>query len=396
MAGPNRLRWLLVFSLIVAGCGEKKSPPPKAAAPPKAAEKKTPDPDENADFVTGIQTEPFGEIEGTEITRYLLTNKNGVKVSLLNYGATVQSIEVPDKAGKFANIVLGYPNLEGYLGDKSYFGGIVGRYAGRIGSGKFKLGDKEYTLAVNDGPNHLHGGKKGFSMVPWVAKALPAEPGKGAAVEMTYQSKDGEENYPGALKVVVVYTLTDNNELKIDYSATTDKTTVLNLTNHAYWNLAGAGSRDILDHSLMLKCSKYLPGDEHLLVTGEIKDVKGTPFDFTTATKIGARIGDVKGGYDHCLVVDNPSSGSPVSMVKVHDPQSGRVMEISTTEPGVQFYTGNFLDGSPGSGGFAKHGAFCLECQHFPDSPNKPDFPSTVLEPGKVYTQTTIHKFSVE
>lgn len=393
MAVMNRLCWLVAFSVFLAGCGEKKVPP--KSVPPAA--KKAVEPEEDADFVTGVQTEPFGDLpDGTAIKRYLLTNKNGVKVALLNYGAIVQSIETPDKAGKFANITLGYPTIEGYLGDTSYFGGIVGRYAGRIGKGKFTLDGKEYTLAVNDGPNHLHGGKKGFSMQPWVAKVLPTEKGKGSAVEMTYQSKENEEGFPGSVKVVVVYTLTDDNELKIDYTATSDKPTPVNLTNHAYWNLAGAGSRDILDHSLTLNCSKYLPGDDHLLVTGEIKDVKGTPMDFTAPAKIGARIGEVKGGYDHCYVVDGASGGTPVQVAKVHDPQSGRSLQILSTEPGVQFYTGNFLDGKPGSGGFAQYGGFCLECQHFPDSPNKPEFPSTLLEPGKVYTQTTIHKFSVE
>ena len=212
---------------------------------------------------------------------------------------------------------------------------------------------------------------------------------------MTYGSKDAEEGYPGNVKATVVYTLTNDNELRIDFSATTDKATPINLTSHAYWNLAGAGTRDVLEHVVQLNCSRYLPVDNHLLATGEIKDVKGRPFDFTTPTKIGARIKEVGDGYDHCYVV-NDTSGTPVLAAKVHDPQSGRMMEVRTTEPGVQFYTGNFLSGTPASGGFKKHTAFCLECQHFPDSPNRPEFPSTILEPGKVYRQTTIHKFSVE
>ena len=347
-----------------------------------------------------VSQEEYGEADGKKVSRFTLTNANGLSVVILSYGGVVQSIEVPDRDGKFENVTLGFDDLEGYTGKDPYFGSLVGRYANRIAGGKFTLGGKEYTLATNNGPNHLHGGNKGFADVVWDARPLPVEKARGNAVgvELKYRSADGEEGYPGALGVTVVYTLNDENELTIHYAATSNQPTPVNLTNHCYWNLAGVrpgkADDDILDHVLMLNCPKYLPVDDTLIPTGELKSVKGTPMDFTEPKKIGARIDQVEGGYDHCYVI---AEGDGLQLAaRVRDPDSGRVMEILTTEPGVQFYTGNFLDGSQANGGFKKHQGFCLECQHFPNSPNEPDFPDTILKPGEVYKQTTVHRFAVE
>ena len=276
-----------------------------------------------------------------------------------------------------------------------YFGGVCGRYANRIKHGKFSLDGTEYQLATNNGDHHLHGGKEHFMRKLW--KAEPFQADKVAGVKMTYVSPDNEENFPGTLTSVVTYTLNDNNELTIEYAATTDKPTILNLTNHAYWNLAGANGGLVLDHDLTLFCDKYLPVDESSIPTGELAPVAGTCMDFLKAEKIGARIDQTVnggGGYDHCFVV-NGKIGELRPTAKIVDPKSGRVMEIATTEPGVQFYTGNHLKGTPETGNAPKHGAFCLETQHFPDSPNHPDFPTTRLNPGETYTQKTVHKFSV-
>ena len=346
-----------------------------------------------------IQQEPFGSADGQDVIRYVLSNDNGVRVAILSYGGIVQSVDVPDRTGESANIVLGFDSLEGYTGKDPYFGAICGRYSNRIAKGRFTLNGKEYTLATNNGPNHLHGGIKGFNEVVWQSRPLSKQAAGADAVgvELNYTSRDGEEGYPGALKVTVVYTLNNKNELKIEYTATSDKPTPINLTNHSYWNLAGASpgeARDVLEHVLMLNCDKYLPVDETLIPTGELKSVEGTPMDFTEPHPIGSRIERVAGGYDHCYVIN----GKPDELrlaARVYEPASGRVMEVRTTEPGVQFYTGNFLNGSQAEGGFEKHEGFCLECQHFPDSPNQPEFPNTILEPGRVYKQTTVHTFSV-
>jgi aldose 1-epimerase len=343
---------------------------------------------------------PFGKTkDGQEVTVFTLANGRGMLVRLIDYGATVISVETNDKSGKAANITLGFPSLAGYLERHPYFGSTVGRYANRIANGKFKLDGKEYTLATNNAPNHLHGGVKGFDAVLW--KAEPASAADSCGVKFSYTSPDGEEGFPGTLKVTATYTLTLNNELRIDYEATTDKPTVLNLTNHCYWNLAGAGSGTILKHDLMLSADEYLPIDETSIPTGKPATVKGTPFDFTSLHAIGERIDAVKKdphktrGYDHCFVVrGEPGKLRPAAKVK--DPASGRVMEISTTEPGVQLYCGNFLGGGAGEGGFKQHEAFCLETQHYPDAPNQPQFPSTVLRPGETFRSTTVHKFSVE
>jgi len=347
-----------------------------------------------------ISRHPFGHIpDGTGVDAFTLRNANGVEVQILNYGGIVTSFKVPDKDGKFGDIVLGYDNLEGYLQKSPYFGALVGRYGNRIAKGKFTLDGKEYTLAVNNGPNALHGGLKGFDKVIWNAKVRASPEGPG--LELEYTSKDGEEGYPGNLKVTAVYTLTHDNSLKLEYTATTDKDTVVNLTQHSYFNLAGRG--DVLNHVVAINTDKFLPVDETMIPTGEIKSVAGTPFDFRKPTAIGARINDddeqlkLAKGYDHCYVFTKPI-GELTKMARITEPTSGRVLEIFSTDPGLQFYTGNHLDGSTiGKGGwkYEPRNAFCMEPQHFPDSPNKPQFPSVVLKPGQVYQHTVEYKFSV-
>lgn len=341
-----------------------------------------------------IQKESFGQTpEGKKIDLYTLTNPSGLKVRIMNYGAVLVSLEVPDRDGKLADITLGYDSLEGYIKASPYFGAIVGRYANRIAKGKFTLNGVEYQLATNNGENHLHGGVKGFDKVVWNAREVETKEGVG--VKLTYLSKDGEEGYPGNLTCTVIYTLTKNNELKINYEAETDKATPINLTHHSYFNLAGQGRCDILGHELMLNADRYTPVDESLIPTGEIKGVKDSSMDFTHPMPIGSRIDQVPGGYDHNYVL-NSGGGWLRLAAKVYEPTSGRVMEIYTTEPGSQFYSGNFLDGSiTGKSGklYNKHYAFCLETQHFPDSPNKPNFPSVILKPGEKYMQVTVYKF---
>ncbi|TXT22412.1 MAG: aldose 1-epimerase [Planctomycetota bacterium] len=343
-----------------------------------------------------VTSELFGKNDkGDDVVRYNLQNSHGMKVSVLNLGAIITSVEVPDRDGKFANVTLNFPDVTSYLVNAPYFGGVCGRYANRIAKGKFTLDSMEYELEVNNGPNHLHGGKVGLMKRIWKSEGFQNDEAVG--VNLWYISPDGEEGYPGKVRFGVAYSLNDQNELRIEYQAETDKPTVLNVTNHAYWNLAGVPDGSILDHELTLCCSKYLPVDETSIPTGELVDVAGTPMDFLKPEKIGARIDQTVnggGGYDHCYVVDGqPGKLRPAA--KIVEPQSGRVMEISTTEPGIQFYTGNFLDGTPATGNAAKHGAFCLETQHFPDSPNRPEFPTTRLNPGESYQQTTVHKFSV-
>ncbi len=340
----------------------------------------------------------FGKTpDGTPVELYVLKN-GALMVKVMTYGAIVTEIIAPDRDGKEGDVVLGFDNLEGYLGGHPYFGAAVGRFANRIAGAKFSLDGKDYTLAVNNGPNSLHGGTKGFDKVVWKAEEVP---GPDPAVRFTYHSPDGEEGYPGNLDVAVTYTVTKANELRIDYKATTDKATPVNLTNHSYFNLGGPASGTILDHELTLAADKYTPANETLVPTGELAPVAGTPLDFTKATPIGRRIKDIKAepvGYDHNFVLRGDGS-KPAFAARVRDPKSGRVLEVFTTEPGIQFYTGNFLDGSnKGKGGVAykQHGAFCLEAQHFPDSVNQPNFPSTILRPGQVYTQTTVYRFSSE
>jgi len=355
----------------------------------------------NAKLFTGkeickmdIQKEPFGTTtDGKKADLYTLTNPNGLIAKITNYGGIVTELHVPDTKGDLTDIVSGYESLDKYIGNSPYFGALIGRYGNRIADGKFTLKGKEYTLAKNENNiNHLHGGVKGFDKVVWDAE--PMETNDGPALKLTYLSPDGEEGYPGDLSCTVVYTLTNDNELKITYEAQTDKPTVLNLTHHSYFNLAGHDSGDILGHELMLNADSYTPVDDKLIPTGQIKPVAETPMDFTSPQTIGARIGQVKGGYDHNYVL-NKSDDSLTLAARVYEPATGRVMEVYTTEPGIQFYSGNFLDGSnKGKGAvYNKHNAFCLETQHFPDSPNKPDFPSVVLEPSEKYTQVAVYKF---
>ena len=363
----------------------------------------------NADGFTGaagISSEPFGEADGQPVDLYTLTNANGMEVKIMTYGGIIQSIRVPDRNGTMANVTLGYATLDEYLaaGNPSYFGCITGRYANRIARGTFVLGDQTYRLALNNGENSLHGGKKGFDKQVWAAEEVTG--GDGVGLKLSRTSPDGEEGYPGNLAVDVTFTLTDDNELKFDYHATTDKTTVLNLTNHSYWNLAGDGVGSINDHQLQLMASNYTPVSATLIPTGEIAPVAGTPLDFTTPHAIGERVRDnfeqlVFGrGYDHNFVLDRPSPDDTTMMLaaRVVEPTSGRTLEISTTEPGIQFYSGNFLDATLiGAAGkmYRQGDGFALETQHFPDSPNHPNFPSTVLEPGQEFNSTTVYAFSV-
>ena len=359
-------------------------------------------------FVSGLQAEAkskmqkqsFGKTEdGQPVDLYILTNKNGVEAAITNYGGTVVSLKVADRNGKFEDVVLGYDNLDGYATGKAYIGATVGRYANRIAHAKFTLDDTTYTLAKNDGDNHLHGG---FNKRVWTAKDVSSSAGQ--ALELTYLSKDGEEGFPGNLPVKVVYTLTDQNELRIDYTATTDKDTVLNLTNHAYFNLAGQGNGDILQQQVMIQADRFTPIDATSIPTGELRSVKGTPFDFTNSTAIGARIDQddqqlkLGRGYDHNWVLNNGTPGSLFLAAQAYDQHSGRVLEVLTTEPGIQLYTGNFLDGIHGKDDkvYNRRYAFCLETQHFPDSPNHPNFPSAELKPGQHFQSTTVYKFSTK
>jgi len=350
-----------------------------------------------------IEKQSFGKTEdGTAVDLYTLTNANGMEIQITNYGATVTSIVVPDKYGNMGDVVLGHDNLDGYVEKSPYFGCIVGRYGNRIAKGKFTLNGKNYALATNNEPNHLHGGVKGFDKVVWTAKEIKGEDTVG--LELTYLSKDGEEGYPGNLSVKVIYTLTNENALRIDYEATTDQPTVCNLTNHTYFNLKDAGASPILDHELMLDADNITPVDATLIPTGKLQPVAGTPFDFKTPTAIGARINaddeQIKFGlgYDHNFVL-NGIAGELRLAGKLMESSIGRVVEVWTTEPGIQFYSGNFLDGTifgkNNTVYLYRHG-LCLETQHYPDSPNQPNFPSTVLNPGEVYQTTTVYKFLVE
>jgi aldose 1-epimerase len=348
-----------------------------------------------------VQKAPFGQTkEGAPVEIYTLTNGKGMVAKVMTYGATLTELLVPDKTGTSANVVLGFDKLEPYLAGVPYFGATVGRIGNRIAKGTFTLDGKAYRLATNNGPNHLHGGVKGFDKVVWKAEVVASKVGQ--AVKFSYRSPDGEEGYPGNLDVTVVYTLTDANELHLDYTATTDKATPVNLTNHSYFNLAGEGTGTILDHVMMINADQMTPVDDTLIPTGTLERVKGTVFDFTTPTAIGARIAKVPiappVGYDHNYVINTQTGGGgqPALAARVVEPKSGRTMEVRTTEPGVQFYSGNFLDGTLRNRKgvpYQKHAAFCLETQHFPDSINHPNFPSTILRPGQTYRTTTVYAF---
>ncbi len=344
-----------------------------------------------------LETADFGAVDGRPVKLFILTNDTGAQVSITEYGGIVVSLNVPDRNGSLGDVVLGYDNLESYVADTPYFGAITGRYANRIAEGRFEIDGTAYQLPVNNPPNSLHGGNKGFDKVVW--EGTPAA--SGDSVEFAYTSADGEEGYPGQLEAKVTYTWTDDNELRIRYEARTDKPTVLNLTNHSYFNLKDGGESSILQHEMSINADRFTPIDENLIPTGELAAVDGTPLDFREATPIGARIEDENeqlgfgAGYDHNYVVGREAEGLALAAT-VHDPSTGRTMDVRTEEPGIQFYSGNFLDGHHlGKGGVAyeHRSGFCLETQHFPDSPNQPDFPSTVLRPGETYSTSTVYKF---
>jgi len=375
---------LLVMLLAVAGaCTPVKQPAP-----------------ETQSYENGIKRSVFGKMpDGQEVHLYTLTNPNGMQVAITNYGGRIVSILAPDRNGKMADVVLGFDNLPDYMKYNTYFGALVGRYANRIGGAKFTLDGKVYPLPVNNGPNSLHGGIKGFDKRVWTAKEIP---GDEPALELTYLSKDGEEGYPGNLQATVVYTLTKDNGVNIDYSATTDKDTVVNLTNHSYFNLAGEGNGDILKTVLWINSDEITPVDATQIPTGKVMKVDGTPFDFRKPAPIGARINEdnqqLKNGkgYDINYILDRKGPGLELA-ARAYDPESGRELEVYTTEPGIQLYSGNFLDGSVhGKGGVAygPRSAFCLETQHYPDSPNQPGFPTTELKPGQTFHQVTVFKFT--
>jgi len=357
-----------------------------------------------AQSAKNIDMQPFGKTpDGHEVSLYTLKNQSGAEVKIINYGGTITSIKVKDRHGKFDDVVLGFDNLDGYVSktNKSYFGALIGRYANRIAHGTFVLDGHQYHIPINDGSNALHGGLRGFDKVVWDAKDVSTA--RAPELELHYLSRDGEEGFPGNLSVTVRYSLTGQNDLRIDYSATTDKDTVLNLTNHSYFNLAGPGSGDILKHKLTLAADRFTPINSALTPTGAIESVAGTPLDFRKPTAIGARINQddpqlkFAKGYDHNFVLNHSGEG-PGLAATVEEPHSGRVLEVFTTQPGIQIYSGNFLNGSVrGIGGVYKfRSALCLETQHFPDSPNHPNFPSVVLRPGEQFHQTTIFRFSTE
>ncbi|MBT1703586.1 aldose epimerase family protein [Chryseosolibacter indicus] len=385
----NKINAFLLLTILIISCNPKKEVNTET---------------KQADSLTtrgSVESAPFGTMpDGTQVSVFTLTNSNGVKMKVINYGGIITSLSVPDKNNKIEDIVLGFDELDGYLKDSPFFGALIGRYGNRIAKGKFTLDGKSYSLAVNNGANHLHGGNKGFDKVFWNIKKDSTD--NGVAIKLSYTSKDMEEGYPGNLQAEVTYTLTDNNELQIDYKATTDKKTVVNLTQHTYFNLTG-GKQDILSHHLLLNADRFLPVDKTLIPTGELKPVSNTPFDFTKSQIIGSRISNndeqlkIAGGYDHCWVLNKATDGLN-TVGTLYDSISGREVTVYTTEPGVQFYSGNFLDGSiTGKSGvvYNKRYGLCLETQHFPDSPNKPEFPSVVLNPGETYTSQTVYKFSV-
>lgn len=345
---------------------------------------------------------PFGVTpDGQQVSLYTFSNPSGMEARVIDYGGIIVSLRVPDSAGQLDDVVLGFDSLEGYVAEHPYFGALIGRYGNRIANGSFTIDGETYQLPINNGPNSLHGGNRGFDKVVW--RAEPFENERGRGIILRYTSPDGEEGYPGTLEARVTYTLTDDNELVFDYHATTDRATPVNLTQHSYFNLAGNGAGTILDHEIEINASRFTPVDSDLIPVGELRPVSGTPFDFSAPAAIGSRIDAddeqlrFAGGYDHNFVIDRGEEDSLVLAARVQETTSGRVMEVLTTEPGVQFYTGNFLDGSlSGKGGavYEQRTGFCLETQHFPDSPNQPEFPSTILRPGEEYRSSTVFRFS--
>jgi aldose 1-epimerase len=381
---------IVVLSIFTINCNPKK-------------EVQTPVDDTKTEVAKGsISVSPFGKLpDGRTVSIYTLTNVKGLMMKVINYGGIITSLSIPDKRGHKDDIVLGYDSLSGYLKSSPYFGALIGRYGNRIAKGRFSLDGKQYTLATNNGENHLHGGVKGFDKVFWNIEENPSE--DGASLKLTYTSKDMEEGYPGNLQAEVIYTLTDNDELRIDYKATTDKKTIVNLTQHTYFNLTG-GKNDILAHELMLHADQFVPVDKTLIPTGELKTVSGTPFDFRKQIPIGQHIGDKDeqlkfgNGYDHCWVLNKANDGLNYAG-SLYEKESGRKIEVYTSEPGIQFYSGNFLDGSitgKNNTVYKFRTGLCLETEHFPDSPNHPKFPSVALNPGENYSSHTIYKFSAQ
>ena len=388
---------LLAFTLpgllMLAACGSNQ-PAEQSKTPPTAADST------QTKSATMPTSASFGKVpDGTEVQLFTLTNAQGATAAITNYAGTLVRLMMPDKAGKMGDVVLGFDDVSGYTSPafrkaNPYIGALIGRYGNRIKDGKFTIDGKAYQVGVNNGPNSLHGGKIGYDQKIWQAE--PGTSADGQTLTLKYLSKDGEEGYPGNLQVTVVYTLTNDNALKIDYTATTDKATPINLTNHAYFNLSHGVSKDILAHEVTLPADRYTVVDATLIPTGELRPVKGTPFDFTTPHTIGERIAQVPGGYDHNWVL-NTETGQHAAAT-VYDPASGRTLEVTTDQPGIQFYTGNFLDGSlKGKGGtvYGLHGGFCLETQHFPDSPNQAKFPGTILKPGETYHTVSTYTFGV-
>ena len=402
MPSSRRLLLVIAAAAVHAGC----SPSSRATDDTTASARATPGNTTAAGARPRVERAPFGKLpDGRAVEQFTLTNARGVEVRAITYGGIITALRTPDRAGKLDDIVLGYDSLTGYLEETPYFGAIVGRYANRIAGGRFTLDGRTYTLARNNGPNSLHGGQRGFDKVLWTGE--PFQSDSGAGVRLRYTSRDGEEGYPGTLAVTVTYTLTADDRLLVDYEATTDRATPLNLSQHSYFNLHGGGRGTILDHVLTLNASSFTPVDSTLIPTGAIAPVAGTPFDFRTPTPIGARIDAAHPqlrygrGYDHNWVLDRGGSnggGGLVQAARVADTTTGRTLDISTTEPGIQFYAGNFLDGSiTGKGGqqYVHRAALCLETQHFPDSPNHANFPSTILRPGEKYTSRTVFAFGV-
>lgn len=380
--------YLLIFSLFVAACQS-----PSTQENEQSTMQETSNPIPKKSFGTG----PNGEA----VDIYTLTNQDGMEAKITNYGGIVTSLKVKDAEGNFDDVVLGFDNLQAYVDNNPYFGALIGRYGNRIAKGKFTIDDTTYELDTNNMGNHLHGGLKGFDKVVWTAEPQQSEDGQ--QLVLTYTSPDGDQGYPGTLETKVTYTLTDDNVLRIAYEATTDKKTIVNLTNHSYFNLTGDPSQTVLNHEVMINADQFVPVDETLIPTGELATVEGTPFDFTELKPIGQQIDEDSNeqikyglGYDHCWVLDKEGMGLAA---RVHEPSTGRVMEVYTSEPGVQFYTGNFLNGSvTGKEGitYEQRTAFCLETEHFPDSPNQPNFPSAELAPGETYSTTTEYRFSTE
>jgi aldose 1-epimerase len=398
---------VLAFALGLSACQQNK--PQETGETGSAGDTTAATNQPTVGMNNNISKESLGTLaDSTEVELYTLRNANGATVQITNYGAIVTSIQMPDKTGKPGEVVLGFDQVQGYLtkdylASGPYFGAVVGRYGNRIAKGRFSLEGNTYKLAVNNGPNHLHGGLKGFDKRVWTAKPLDSD--TITKLHLTYLSKDGEEGYPGNLQVSVTYTLTNNNELRMEYQASTDKPTVVNLTNHSYFNLAQGADPNVLNHQVTLNADRFVAVDETLIPTGDLKPVKGTPFDFTAPHAIGERIGQVEGGYDHTWVFSRNGGsagggdGDLFLGARVVAPSTGRVMEVLTDQPGVQFYTGNFLNGTfKGHGGqtYVKHYGFCLETQHFPDSPNQRKFPSVVLRPGETYRTVTVYRFSVQ